>query len=58
MNQAAMIVSIIAVLGALVLVTSSSNFKRLPFSRKAQLAVVWALIIAGLAFVLNIFGVR
>ncbi|GGB98337.1 hypothetical protein GCM10011494_16040 [Novosphingobium endophyticum] len=56
MNTAATIVSIIAVLGALILATSSAQFRNLGMSRMLRLALIWGAIIIGLVLVVQLTG--
>ena len=58
MNHGALIVSIIAVIGALVLATRAASLRRLGMARAAKLAAVWALIIVGLMVVIQLLGLR
>ena len=58
MTTAATIVSIIAVLGALVLATSGSQFRGLDGRRKIRLALIWIAIIVGLVLVIQVTGLR
>lgn len=53
-----MIVSIIAVLGALVLATSNAQFRNLGMKRMIRLALIWTAIIVGLALVIQFTGLR
>ena len=50
------IVAIIGAMAALVLALRGLQSHHLPFEKKAQMAVIWALIIIGLAFVLGRMG--
>lgn len=54
----AMIVSIIAVLGALILATNSSQFRNLGIGRMIRLALIWTAIIVGLVIVIQFTGFR
>lgn len=58
MNATATIVSIIAVIGALILATRGSRFRELGASRTIRLALIWAAIIVGLAIVIQLTGLR
>ncbi|KPH63027.1 hypothetical protein ADT71_13985 [Novosphingobium sp. ST904] len=58
MNQTGMIVGIIAVIGALILVTSNSRFRSLPKSRMLKMALIWAVIIIGLVLLIQVTGFR
>lgn len=58
MNTAATIVSIIAVLGALILATSSAQFRNLGMSRMLRLALIWGAIIVVLVLVVQLTGLR
>lgn len=58
MNTAATIVSIIAVVGALILATRGSRFRVLTVSRTIRLALIWVAIIAGLVIVIKLTGIR
>jgi hypothetical protein len=58
MSTAATIVSIIAVLGALILATSSAQFRDLGMSRMFRLALIWGAIIVGLVLVVQLTGLR
>lgn len=53
-----MIVSIIAVIGALILATNNSRFRNLGMSRAIRLALIWAAIIVGLVLVVQLTGFR
>ncbi|WP_231635880.1 hypothetical protein [Novosphingobium sp. ST904] len=53
-----MIVGIIAVIGALILVTSNSRFRSLPKSRMLKMALIWAVIIIGLVLLIQVTGFR
>ena len=50
------VVSIIAVIGALVLAVRGLRSYNLPFERKAWMAGIWVVIIVGLALVLSRLG--
>lgn len=54
----ATIVSIIAVLGALILATHNARFRNLGISRMVRLALVWLAIILGLLLVIQLTGIR
>lgn len=54
----ATIVSIIAVLGALILATRNARFRNLGISRMVRLALVWLAIILGLLLVIQLTGIR
>lgn len=56
MNGAAAIVAIIGVMAALILALRGLQSYRLPFERKALMAAVWVIIIAGQAFILGRMG--
>ena len=56
MSGPAAIVAIIGAMAALVLALRGLQSHHLPFEKKAQMAVIWALIIIGLAFVLGRMG--
>lgn len=55
--NAAMIVSMIAILGSLILVWRGIRGRQVAAGRRVQLAVAWLVIIVGLVFVLNMLGV-
>ena len=58
MSAAAMIVSIIAVIGALILATNNSRFRSLGMARAIRLAFIWVAIIVGLVLVIQLTGFR
>jgi hypothetical protein len=58
MNGTAMIVSIISVIGALILVTSRSQFRNLGMKRMLRLALIWAAIIVGMVLLIQVSGFR
>lgn len=58
MSHGATIVSIIAVCACLILASRSSVLRRLGTRRAIGLAVIWAAIIAGLALVIHVAGIR
>lgn len=58
MSAAAMIVSIIAVIGALILATNNSRFRSLGKGRAIRLALIWVAIIVGLVVVIQLTGFR
>lgn len=58
MSTTAAIVSVIAVIGALILATSSSQFRNLGTGRMIRLALIWAAIIAGLVLAIQLSGLR
>lgn len=58
MSITAAIVSLVAVIGALVLATSSSQFRSLGAARIIRLALIWAAIIVGLVLVIQVTGLR
>lgn len=53
-----MIVSIIAVIGALILATNNSRFRSLGKGRAIRLALIWVAIIVGLVVVIQLTGFR
>lgn len=55
---AATIVSIIAVIGALILATRGSRFRNLGLNRTVRLALIWAAIIVSLVLVIQLTGMR
>lgn len=58
MSQAATIVSIIAVIGSLILVTRNSGLARLGPARIARLALIWAVIILVAVLLVEMLGLR
>lgn len=58
MNTTASIVSLIAVLGALVLATRNSKFRDLGARRMLRLALIWGALIIGLVLVIQLTGLR
>lgn len=56
MTGPAAIVSIIFVIGALVLALRGLRSYRLPAEKKAWMAAIWVLIIAGMAFLFSRLG--
>jgi hypothetical protein len=58
MSMTATIVSIIAVLGALILATNNAQFRNLSKGRMIRLALIWAAIIVGLVLVVEMTGLR
>lgn len=58
MSTAGMIVSIIAVIGALILAMSNSGLRNLGMSRAIRLALIWVAIIVGLVLVIRLTGFR
>ncbi len=53
-----MIVSIIAVIGALVLATSNARFRELGTRKLIRLALIWTAIIVGLVLLIDVTGFR
>lgn len=58
MNTTASIVSLIAVLGALVLATRNSKFRDLDARRMLRLALIWGALIIGLVLAIQLTGLR
>jgi hypothetical protein len=58
MNQTAMIVSMIAIVGCLVLALRNSEIRSLSGMRALRLAAIWAAIIMGLALIIQVSGFR
>lgn len=58
MNTTATIVSIIAVLGSLLLVSRHSGFREMGSAKMIRIALVWVAIILGLFLVFQFAGLR
>jgi len=58
MSTTATIVSLIAVIGALILATSNSRFRSLGAGRMLRLALIWTGIIVGLVLLIELTGLR
>jgi hypothetical protein len=58
MNQTAMIVSMIAIVGCLFLALRNSQIRTLSGMRALRLAAIWAAIIIGLALIIQVSGFR
>lgn len=58
MSTAATIVSLVAVIGALILATSNARFRNLGAGRMIRLALIWIAIIVGLVLVIQLTGLR
>lgn len=58
MSTTGMIVSIIAVLGALVLATSNARFREAGRRKLIRLALIWVAIICGLVVIVELAGFR
>lgn len=53
-----MIVSVIAVIGSLILVTRGAGLSRMGTARIVRLALIWAAIILGLMLLIDVLGLR
>jgi hypothetical protein len=58
MNQTTMIVSMIAIFGCLVLALRNSQIRSLSGKRALRLAAIWAVIIVGLTFIIQVSGLQ
>lgn len=58
MNQASMIVSVMAVVACLFLATRSANIRQLGTRRALRLAMIWIAIIVGLVFAIHFAGLQ
>jgi len=58
MNQTAMIVSLISIVGCLVLAFRSSNIRSLGGGQAMRLALIWAAIIIGMVLIVQLTGLR
>ena len=58
MSQAAMIASIVALIGSLILVTRNSGLRGLGTARIVRLMLIWAVIIIGLMLLIQVLGLR
>ena len=54
----ATIVSLVTVIGALILATSSSQFRKLGGARMIRLVFIWAVVIGGLVIIIQLTGLR
>lgn len=52
------IVSLVAIAGSLILVTSGGALRTIKFSQAARMALIWAIIIVGLVLLIDVLGYR
>ncbi len=58
MSQVGTLVSVIAIMGCLLLVSQHSGFRQLGFAKFVRLALIWAVIIVALVLAVQVLGLR